>query len=114
MNMKHKVDKILQENPDLIRELVILIGVIQLCKIMDVSSFQNLINQYNIKSNHWWPMINEITEDEDFLEVIEGEFYEEVLKLQMWLGDHNHGIIEGSVLWNLIKNGVIKTNSKLK
>ena len=112
--MKHKVNIILQENPDLIRELVILIGVIQLCKIMDVPSFENIINQFQIKSNHWWPMINEITEDEDFLDVIDGELYEEVLNLQMWLGDHKHEIIEGSVLWNLIKNGVIKTNTKLR
>ena len=65
---------------------------------MDVDSFEILINSFGIKSNQWWPLINEITEDDDWEEILEGELYQQVLNLQLWIGNHEHDIEEGSML----------------
>jgi len=104
---KSQVTNILKNKPEFVRELVILLGVIQLCKIIDVESFETIVKTFGIKSNHWWPMINEITEDEDFEQLIEGPLYEKVLELQMWLSNHKHDVQQGSVLWYLMKNGKV-------
>ena len=74
---------------------------------MDVDSFEILINSFGIKSNQWWALINEITEDDDWEEILEGELYQQVLNLQLWIGNHKHDIEEGSMLYFLMqkKNG---------
>ena len=107
ISIKHQATSILKNNPEYTRELIILLGVIQLCKVMDVDSFEILINSFGIKSNQWWPLINEITEDDDWEEILEGELYQQVLNLQLWIGNHKHDIEEGSMLYFLMqkKNG---------
>lgn len=70
---------------------------------MDIDNFENVINQYNLKSNFWWPLINEVVENDEFIELLEPELYEKVLLLQLWLSDHQHDIIEGSMLYFLMQ-----------
>ena len=67
---------------------------------MDIDNFENVINQYNLKIKFWWPLINEVVENDEFIELLEPELYEKVLLLQLWLSDHQHDItLEGSMLY---------------
>lgn len=70
---------------------------------MDIDSLETIINSFDIKSNDWWPLIHEITEDNEWEEILEGELYETVLNLQLWLSNHKHDIREGSPLWFLMQ-----------
>ncbi|MBK9581708.1 MAG: hypothetical protein IPO48_07370 [Saprospiraceae bacterium] len=103
ITFKSQLANILTNHPEYTRELIILLGVIKLCDELDVKSFETIVKTFGIKSNQWWPLINEITEDDDWENIIEGELYQHVLNLQMWIGTHDHDIEEGSVLWFLMQ-----------
>jgi hypothetical protein len=102
-NFRSQIIHILQDRPEYIRELIILLGVIKLCDEMNVGNFETIVKTFGIKSNHWWPLINEIVEDDEFEEIIEGTLYEKVLEIQLWLSNHQHDVEKGSVLWHLMK-----------
>jgi hypothetical protein len=97
--MLHKeILDIISNKPEFFREAVILLGLIELCKVTKSADIETLINLHGIKADHWWPLLSEITDNEDFENIATGEVFSEILKNQLWMSDHDPSFIEGSVL----------------
>jgi len=84
---KH-IDYILQKHPQHFRRLTILLGFIELCKSQKKFDFEEIVNQYNLEPGYFRMLVDEVIQDSAFEQLLEGELYQELLKLQMWYKEH--------------------------
>lgn len=84
---KH-IDQILSEHPRHFRRLTILLGIIELCKSQDKYDFEDIVNQYNLSPGIFRMLVDEVIQDSAFEQLLEGDLYQELLKLQLWYKQH--------------------------
>lgn len=67
-----------------------MLGVKELCKIDNKEDLEQIVSFYGIDSGYFKMMITEIIDDSTFDQVIEGELYNDLIKLQMWINDYDN------------------------
>jgi len=89
VSITENVQLILEKYPKHFRQLIILLGVKELCKIDKKDDLEQIVSFYGIDSGYFKMMITEVIQDSTFDQVIEGELYNDLIKLQLWLNDYD-------------------------
>lgn len=92
-----------------------LLGVKELCKITASTDLEDIVNKYAIPFRMLDMLVDEMCYDDAFDNLIEGELYEDLLKIQLWYKKtKDNPIMDSSSLYEDIIKEHVDLISKLE
>lgn len=83
-----QIENILQDHPRHFRRMVILLGFIELCKSQKKFDFEQIVDRFELSPGYFRMLVDEVIQDSSFEQLLEGDLYQELLKLQLWYKQH--------------------------